>query len=198
MESRTKYYLVAQSGMAVIYHFTMCLSPFAPVELPLTVFDHLASYNDLFGVLYLSFFLLIFYSIRFTSVPVSAVCTKAILTTAVGCGIFFIFYPTFYNETAAPEKPSFIYHIVKDFDRNKNCFPSLHIAVSAVCCYYAGLQKSAGIKCLLGIWFLLLFVSVLGTKQHYFYDALGGMLVGIVVIFATNFYLYKSLFLKIN
>jgi membrane-associated phospholipid phosphatase len=182
MKAQLKYYLLAQLSMAIIYHGTMWISPFQPATLPLTFFDNLIPYNDWFGAVYISFFFLLFYTVFYSAVQHSFACATAVIITAIAAGIVFICFPTVYLEKPAVQKPTFLLTTIKNYDSNYNCFPSVHVAVSVVCCYYACLQKSIFIKCVFTTWFLLLFVSVVVTQQHYFYDAVGGLVLGILVL----------------
>ena len=194
MKPQLRYYLFAQPGLAVIYHATMWLSPYKPVTLPLTVFDHLIPYNDWFAAIYLSFFVLLFYTVSFSAVPESFACTIAVLFAAITAGVLFICFPTVYRETNVSSKPSFLLQIIKSYDRNYNCFPSLHVAVSFICCYYASVQKSFTTKYFFTAWFLLLLVSVLVTQQHYFYDAVGGLVLEMAVLAVDGKWWCKQFF----
>jgi membrane-associated phospholipid phosphatase len=91
------------------------------------------------------------------------------------------------------KEPGFLLQMIKTHDTQYNCFPSLHVAVSVVCCYYASVQKGIVTYCVFAVWFLLLFISVLVKQQHYFYDATGGLLLGILVLVANSRLWYKRL-----
>jgi hypothetical protein len=182
MKAQLKYYLLAQLGMTIIYHGTMWISPFQPATLPLTFFDNLIPYKDWFGAVYLSFFFLLFYTVFYLAVQHSFACATAVIITAIAAGIVFICFPTVYLAKPAMQNPTFLFTTIKSYDSNYNCFPSVHVSVSVVCCYYACLQKSIFVKCVFTTWFLLLFASVIVTQQHYFYDAAGGLLLGILIL----------------
>jgi len=122
----------------------------------------------------------------------SFACATAVIITAIAACVLFVCFPTVYLETAAVKKPSFVLMTIKNSDKKYNCFPSLHVAVSVVCCYYACLQKSKLTKCIFSIWFVLLFASVLVKQQHYFYDAAGGLLLGILVLVSSSWWKYSS------
>jgi membrane-associated phospholipid phosphatase len=59
-------------------------------------------------------------------------------------------------------------------DARYNCLPSLHVAqcfLAALACY----RVHRGVGVVAGVWALLVGMSTLYTKQHYFLDVIGGM-----------------------
>ncbi|MEI6790346.1 MAG: phosphatase PAP2 family protein [Myxococcaceae bacterium] len=66
-------------------------------------------------------------------------------------------------------------------DAPTNCFPSLHVSIAAVIAVYAHREsKIFGIVSF--ILAALIILSTLTTKQHYFVDVLGGLLVSWIAI----------------
>jgi len=92
--------------------------------------------------------------------------------------LFFLFMPTHYVRPPLPldnSWPSMAYRSLLEFDSPECCFPSSHIVVPLLACAALRLDRS------LGRWWPLLALtvgiccfSILTTKQHYFWDLLGG------------------------
>ena len=86
---------------------------------------------------------------------------------------------------------NFIYYI----DLPTNCFPSLHVAVSMVSAF--AIYHKQGIK---GLWAILLGVlislSTLFTKQHYFMDVISGFLLAIFTYYAFYLEAYQEKIFK--
>jgi hypothetical protein len=92
--------------------------------------------------------------------------------------LFFLFLPTHYPRPPEPADnswPSVAYRSLLDFDSPECCFPSSHVIVPLLAC--AALRRD---RCLGSFWYLLApwvgicCPSILSTKQHYFWDLLGG------------------------
>ena len=68
-----------------------------------------------------------------------------------------------------------------------NAFPSLHVAISLICSagYFAIKSKY---KLAMAIWALLIILSTLLAKQHYFLDAIGGAFVAAVSYGASRYF----------
>lgn len=110
------------------------------------------------------------------------------------CGVFFLIYPTTYPRPIYPEENNvfvaFAMNLVANADTANNCFPSLHVAITASTAWFF---RSSGRKrfLLFAFWGLAILSSTLTTKQHYFVDIIGGL--GVTVIVA---YLEPMLFRK--
>lgn len=96
------------------------------------------------------------------------------------CGLFFLFFPTTYPRPVYPEVSNPIswaaMNLVGVADTPNNCFPSMHVTMTAVATYAL---RNRGMKIFLPyvIWAISIFVSTLLTKQHYFVDIVGGLAV---------------------
>jgi hypothetical protein len=101
------------------------------------------------------------------------------------CGAFFYFYPTTYPRPPYPDHQHWFVESVMNFvanaDTPRNCFPSMHVALTAGATW-ALRVKGPKIFLLFTLWSLAVFASTLSTKQHYFLDILGGLVVTSVVI----------------
>jgi len=96
--------------------------------------------------------------------------------------LFFIFFPvkTPENWRGKLEGNSLTVRFMKyvqRLDKSNNCFPSMHVSVSTLTAYH--LQSNFAIS---GIWIflfpVLIAISALNTKQHYFYDLIPGAIIG--------------------
>jgi hypothetical protein len=92
--------------------------------------------------------------------------------------LFFLFMPTHYlrpPEPADDSWPSMAYRLLLVFDSPECCFPSSHVIVPLLACAALRIDRSLGV-----FWYLLApcvlicSLSILTTKQHYFWDLLGG------------------------
>lgn len=113
---------------------------------------------------------------------------RMMIMTLVICGFFFHFYPTIYPRPEYLPQANFfiqfLMDIIANFDSPRNCFPSMHVALTGVATWslrYKGPKTVA----LFSFWSLLVYVSTLTTKQHYFMDVMGGLCVLGIVTFAN-------------
>ena len=180
------YYLLTQGTVSLVYYGTMVITPFKPHELPFTWVDREISFQGIFNYFYISFFFLLLTAIVFTRIDYARKCMMVILTNTAVAAFFFFFFPTsmrpgYYAAVGYGDQyPTWLIH---HLDRNLNCFPSLHIANAFAATFYFSLFKKAWVKRLVWCWFLLIGWSVLSTKQHYFLDVLGGMLLSLGSIY---------------
>lgn len=93
--------------------------------------------------------------------------------------------------TASEVLLNFIYYI----DLPTNCFPSLHVAVSMVSAF--AIYHRTNIS---GIWAIILGIlislSTLFTKQHYFLDVISGLILATFCYYAFYIEAYQERFLK--
>lgn len=109
--------------------------------------------------------------------------------TMVGVIAYFIFllYPTYdvLRPVAHPGTFStFFLGLDNQHDTPYNCFPSLHVGFSMTAAWWVFFtaKKRIGIPVL--IWGILVSVSVVFVKEHYFADLAGGMLLSTAVSLA--------------
>lgn len=100
---------------------------------------------------------------------------------------FFLGYPTV---TSRPEEVvvdgffAWTLSVIYESDIRYNCFPSLHVAqcfLAALVCH----RVHRGVGAVAIAWAFLVALSTLFTKQHYFLDVVGGMLLAGVAWFAV-------------
>ena len=83
--------------------------------------------------------------------------------------------------------------IIQIVDNTTNCFPSLHVSLTFLAAFIViKISKILWIPSM--FWAIAIAISTLTTKQHYFYDVIGGTLIS--VIFFTIF--FRDLDKKIN
>ena len=98
----------------------------------------------------------------------------------------YLFYILFQNSVQRPEIISqtfydALYLFINQQVPPYNAFPSLHVAVSAIICYGFYLLKVKFTK-LITMWTILIVISTVLTKQHYFLDILGGLLLAFLSV----------------
>lgn len=99
-------------------------------------------------------------------------------------------YPTTYPRPAAPVGGSLTeayYLLMMQMDTPLNCLPSGHITSPAVMAWAVARENPRYAK---AIWmsYAILAVSVLTTKQHYFWDIVAGMGCAALAVFLVNSY----------
>ncbi len=90
----------------------------------------------------------------------------------------FLFFPTVIDRPPVPGGDSLadvLYRWLIGIDSPANCFPSGHITVPAIGCWYIARQRLRW-RWVIAFVYALLAVSVLTTKQHYAIDIAGGLL----------------------
>ena len=132
---------------------------------------------------YLIFFLLIFYTKTPQLMKRMIVAFSLCLS---GSFIVFFFYPTllpaYYRlhlEAGEFNLNIWMFNLIKTIDVPGNCFPSLHVAI----CFLAGfvfLDVAPRRAFILILWTVMICVSTLTTKQHYFYDIPSGFLLALL------------------
>lgn len=183
MLSNLKNYFITQSIVATCYYVVKQLTPFTPIELELTVVDKFVKPHPAAFWIYMSFFFLFMAGVTFSSKEDSIRCCKIILVNSVIASIFFILVPTkitFWDYLPYLQKDTVTYsfmELIKKYDDTYNCFPSLHIANSIIATVYLVKNKKFYIQVLSVSWLLAVIWSVMSTKQHLFYDVVGGAIV---------------------
>ncbi len=179
-------FLIYAVAYAFLYVFPNVYSGFKPVFLRMTELDTQIPFVPWTFLVYLSDYILILTVIfligrkdQFYSF------TRVSFLLLFICGIFFIFFPTTYPRPEYPvvENPliRFFMGLVGSLDTPKNCFPSMHVAVTGGAVFsLRHLPRRLFIFYI--FWAVAIFLSTLTTKQHYLVDVLGG--VGAVALVA--------------
>lgn len=120
------------------------------------------------------------------------------------CMLFFIFLPT---TNVRPEVTGdgfipFLMRFIYWIDTPTNLFPSIHCFVAWMGTHYMFLTKKVRCKplvcilCVIGS--LMVFASTLFTKQHVFWDVIGGVVVAEIGFFAAKFTRLPNVVEKLN
>lgn len=107
----------------------------------------------------------------------------------------FIFYPTVFPRPLLPDGNScfdILYRWLVDIDTPANCFPSGHISVPAIGTWYL-MKEHPRVAWLYAGIFVMLALSVLTTKQHYFIDIAGGLVTAALGILLSRLYIHALL-----
>lgn len=108
------------------------------------------------------------------------------------CGMFFYGYPTIYPRPVYEAQSNWVIGSLMSFvsiaDSPRNCFPSMHVGLTSVATWSMR-HKGPKVLACFTLWSIAIFVSTLTTKQHYFYDIVGGL--GVMTLIAS---LEKALF----
>lgn len=99
----------------------------------------------------------------------------------------FYLYPTVFPRPIVEYSgiTGFLLKILHSIDTPNNCFPSLHVGMSFLLSYmYLYEQKKYFV--LFFVWAILISLSTLTSKQHYFIDIIGGMALSLISLFIIN------------
>ena len=143
-------------------------------------------YNSFYPVLFISYYCIFKKSEKnFMNAMISC-----ILCTLIS-DIFFICYPTIIDHGVVPatdKLTKLALDITYFFDNPAtNCFPSIHCSYSFQCMFALYLTKDLNKKFRWPMIIYLFFVAIstVFTKQHYFYDIIGGLVVFIIANIVT-------------
>lgn len=113
----------------------------------------------------------------------------------IGCGLFFLFYPTVYPRPSYPETGSSLLgapmRFIQVVDTPGNCFPSMHVALTGISAWALRL-RSRRLAWIYGLWTLAISLSTLTTKQHYLWDIAGGGAIIWVIAVGERLYWEKQ------
>ncbi len=100
-------------------------------------------------------------------------------------GAAFFLFPTIYPRPFYPPQENalvaFAMNLIATADAPTNCFPSMHVAITAIT-VYALRHQSPAVWRLFVLWGAAIILTTLTTKQHYLIDILGGLAVASAVI----------------
>ncbi len=162
-----------------------------------TPIDDTIPIMTIFVIFYLSYFVfLAFTLIYFAKKAGSKIINQTLLAIIISCLTAYAFFLLFQNKVERPVLP-----VIEDiFDQTYlwlnanvppyNGFPSLHVAISTIC-LMAYFKIKSGLKNWVALWVVLIILSTLYTKQHYFLDVIAGLILG-----PACFYLSKKILKK--
>jgi len=115
---------------------------------------------------------------------------------AINLGMLFSFIVYYIYPTTVPRPDvdgkdfySFLVQQIYKKDNPYNCFPSIHVIKSLIISFYITIDNTAG-KIYKGVvWFanITIILSTMLIKQHYFYDAVGGLVVTVMVYYIADY-----------
>lgn len=112
-----------------------------------------------------------------TNLVRTRVALAFLIQSVVANGTFY-FFPISFPRELWPHAPTdFLMEWIRYIDQANNCFPSAHVAIVALA-YVAWIRENPSKHWVFSIWGLLICLSTLTTKQHYFADILAGIVVG--------------------
>lgn len=184
-------YLVAYK-FSNFYHFTN------PTEVPFSSIDQFWSFNPHWIWIYLSsyFAVPIFYLLYFKDHAKKSFIISFLFLSLGSC-TFFFFFPTFIpRENFLPADLNPVYKIIFELlhqaDEKTNCLPSLHVSTAFLCAWFILKTKRKYFIPFL-IYAVLVSISTMTVKQHYFYDVLFGFLASVLSIWPIWIYRKDSI-----
>lgn len=164
-------YLPLDAPRGVIYSFKTVIDDYIPLFTPFTI-------------IYISYFLFLpltwIYFLRKKQVAVLNIVLAAIIIACLSSYLLFIFFQNSIERPLIEENNVFdgLYLLINKNVPPYNAFPSLHVAISLICLggYFAIKSKYFN---LIAIWVGLIILSTVLTKQHYFLDVIGGIILAI-------------------
>jgi membrane-associated phospholipid phosphatase len=152
------------------------LLPYTPLA-PYTFIDNAIPFMDWTITIYNSVFILLLLGIPWILTFARGQSLLACFLLLPLHLVFFVFYPVELARIGL--KPSdtweWGYKIMWILDAPRNCFPSLHVAISYMVAFFV-LQKSKSMGWVFLTWATLITLSTLTTKQHFIVDVIGGMI----------------------
>jgi hypothetical protein len=180
-------FMSAYGLLYVIPNFFLSLSP---KELPLFWIDRAVPLIPWTFLIYTSdYFVFVVAMFLLTEKEKFNSFTRMMFGVLFVCGAFFYGFPTTYPRPNYPAETHWLLGAVMQFvalaDSPRNCFPSMHVGLTAVATWS---MRHLGRRTLLAfsLWSLAIFASTLTTKQHYFLDILGGLMVMSLIVALEN------------
>ncbi len=156
--------------------------------------DNSIEFNRFFVIAYYFWYIYIAFTVISLFIQKkSAFFYKLIFTMVVSVFFSFIIYvgfPTYVPRETLPGN-DLLTNMIRNIyaiDQPFNCFPSMHVFYSFICCWYLLLFRRIGLWFdLLNIFcFVMISLSTVYTKQHYTPDIVGGIVIAaIVCVFFT-------------
>lgn len=196
---KDKLLLLSLFGLAYapLYIFPNVQPISPPRELPLWQVDHAIPFLPWTFLVYISEYLLVAGTIILIKDlhEFNSWARQAFLVLFIS-GAFFLFSPTTYPRPTYPEANNlliaFSMKLVGEADSPHNCFPSLHVAITAVAVWCIRRRHRKWFY-IFAPWGIAIFASTLTTKQHYFMDVLGGLTIAATVVFLERLFYKKML-----
>ena len=142
--------------------------------LPSTVWIYFSSYFFVYAVFFIG------KKAELINAYVKAFCWMVFF-----CNCIYYLVPTYIERHEYPLEDSLFFltkwgfQTLRNIDPMYNCIPSTHVATSVLGALFF-LHQSKKAFILFSFWASLIILSTLTTKQHYVYDVVSGMVVGII------------------
>lgn len=116
--------------------------------------------------------------------------TFSVISCILIASLFYVFYQTTVPRTEILSRDLFsrLIELIYLIDKPYNCFPSLHVTLSVLVCFYW--KKLLPGACQLSLFFLtfLIVLSTVFVKQHYIPDLLSGIILALLGYFIGMFF----------
>lgn len=170
---------------AIGYELTNHFPVFTPRLLPLHTIDEFFGFHPWTIWIYTSDYILIFLPallIRHIS-EMKCLIRGFFLNFAIHYPLFFFFPTTMIRpELGENNLSNQIMALLRLIDTPVNCFPSQHVSLCfVIASFFWNSKRKASI--IFFIWATLISISTLTTKQHYFWDVVGGIGVAWIIYF---------------
>ncbi len=187
--------LVSLIGMA-LYLFFNRFYFFQPQELPLLWPDKMIPLWADSVWIYISIYVMygLTYFMMKDLLNLSKYLYASLFQVIISIGVF-IMWPTTYPRHLYPlptelnMATDFIFSLIRNLDTPASCCPSLHVS-TAFLTSFVFLEEQKEKFPYFFIWAVIISFSTLSTKQHYFWDVLGGFVVALLSY--GVFYRYAS------
>lgn len=182
---------------AIFYLYPNLYPVWEPQFLPMLGLDRIAPFLPWTFLVYTSDYFLILTVILFTTRDEFNSFARMAFLVLIFCGVFFYLLPTIYPRPPYPEVDNplvaLAMYIVASADTPINCFPSQHVALTSICAW-SFRRRGPVLYVTYWVWAVAIFASTLTTKQHYFFDILGGLVVAACVVSIERVLFEKRLF----
>lgn len=170
---------------AICYFVPNRFPLFEAVRFPLTAVDLVIPFIPLTAWLYFTEYVLVFVAFSRHTAPGHAVrFGRAFLFAVVVSTVIHLLWPVEYPRELfpLPEGTGVLsalgIQLLRGVDGARSCLPSLHVALATVAALSVTRPSRWSVPT--KIWAILVTVSTMTTKQHYFYDVGAGAFVGVL------------------
>lgn len=183
--TKLKYSLPLCAWFAISYIIPNRFQFIEPKVLPMLLIDNAVPIIPWTIFIYLSewFIYLLALLFIFDKLTFRRLLLSFMLTFLISMVVFFLF-PTTLVERPSVDGVGIVYLLFKLLyfvDNPVNCFPSQHVAIVSIppIIFWKYNKK---LSLLFWIWAILVSISTLTIKQHYFVDIIGGMILALVSV----------------
>ena len=193
LKYRIKLVIAFSLFFAFTYGFTNRFPMFPLHYLPLTSVDLFFGFHEWTIWIYISDFVFIPLAYILVREPedYSPMLYAMLIDLIVTC-LIFIAYPTFiYRQPLSHAGDDWLRSVLYSIDSPSNCFPSLHVSLAIITALFVCKHnKQWGIVA--ALWAILIMISTMTIKQHYFVDVIGGVILAVISVAITTFALRRS------